>query len=426
MNVAAEKRSATAPTFVGRWPDAIAGTLIAVATFATSYAGARAIDPAAFESREFDVYLQGDLPRTYEQFVSRFNEGGRTGLHLLYPLIVHPVTSVLHALPGVSWLDAVHGTVALLAMTWALALFLCARAFGVCVLDAVLLTAVGVAGASARFWLVVPETFLPGGAAILVAVAVAARSERRQLGDAWYVLPGVATLGTTLTNFSAGALLALTSGGIGRAVRIGLQVFGATTLLWIGERVFFPNVQFIFDRNGVRQYVSAPDLARAADVTRAFFSHAAVAPRLEVCRNASVLPPFLLSIQGAGVGSGGFTGVAGTIVWFAMLGLGLYALATLAGWRRARFVLAGAVAFQFALHAVYGGETFLYSIHWWGLLVIIAGLALQTRLHRIVQVLLVIFICLAGFHNWQTWRGSLPAVRNDMTSYPYNGRRCAA
>lgn len=403
----------------------IAAVAVATVTFLLTLSAASQIDAAAFARRNFDVYLQGDLPRAYIEMITRLSNGGRTGLHPLYPLVVHPATVAVHAIFGVSWLDAVRSVIALIATLWALCVFLSCRLLGIRLVDAALMTAVGLMGAAARFWLVVPETFAIGGVGLLIAIGVAARADTRAMGDAPYIAAGVATFGSTLTNWSTGILLALSTGSVRRAIRISLQVVGATTLLWIGEKIFFPNVVFVFDPIGVRQYVHALDVSRIVDVTRAFFLHAAVAPMLEACRNLSYPgTPFLLSFQGAGVFSGGALAAVATTLWTALLVVGAYACARAKDNVRARFVLGGSVAFQYALHLVYGGETFLYSIHWWGLLVLVVALGLRTKVQWAVRLLAIAFVFGAGVHNWYVWQSALPALRTGVIGYPVNNRTC--
>jgi len=413
-------------TFIRQhWSDIVAVAAIAFSTILLAHYGASRIDAAAFEPRNFDIYLQADLPRTYQQMVSRFASGVRTGLHPLYPLVVHTVTVVVRALFDISWLEAVRNAVALMAAGWGVCLFLCGRALGAGVLDSTLMTGVGLAGTSARFWLVVPETFLIGGVALLVVLFVAARAESHALSDKWYIASGVVTFGSTLTNWSTGILLAITTTNWHRFVRICLEVVGATTLLWIAEKLFFPNIVFVFDPLGVRQYLHPLSPSRIADVSRAFFSHAAVAPQLEACRNLNFTPtPFLLTFQGAAIASGGPLSVIATASWFGMLALGLYALVRLKRHRTTRLVLGGSLAFQYGLHLLYGGETFLYSIQWWGLLVTSVVLVFHTRAKSVVRLLSIAFIFTAGPHNWRTWESSLPAFRNGVSGYPVENRAC--
>jgi len=411
--------------FAAHRKDLVVTAAIFVVTFLLILASASRIDATAFTRRNFDIYLQGDLPRTYVEMVTRFSNGGRTAVHPLYPLAVHPITALIHSVFPVTWLEAVRSVVALIASVWATLLFACGRLLGIRIIDAVLVTAVGLVGAAARFWLVVPETFAIGGVALLIAVAVAARTDVHELGDASYVAAGVATFGSTLTNWSTGILLALTSGSLSRAVRISLQAVGATALLWIFEKFLFPNVVFIFDPIGLRQYVHSLETSRIVDVTRVFLSHTAVAPAVEACRNVKIPEtPFLLTFQGSRVLSGGSLGVGATLLWIGLLALGAYGLLRTRANSRARFVLGASLVFQYALHLVYGGETFLYSIHWWGLLVLTVALGFRTRLQWAVRLLAIAFIFVAGVHNWGSWESTLPVFRNGASGFPLNDRTC--
>lgn len=413
------------PSLARHRSDALWLLVLASLVFTMTFRGAGRIDDAAFERRNFDVYLQGDLPRTYVQMLTRDHNGARTALHPLYPFAVHPMTWVGRTVLRLSAFDAVRLTLAAMAAAWAILLFLSGRWLGLGSADAALITGVGLAGASPRFWFVVPETFLFGGLALLFTILVAARSEARKPGDGWYVASGVATLGSTLPNWFGGLLLGLTTGSLRRAVRIALMSMGVVTMLWIAERVVYPNISFIFDPQGVRTHVRLPDAARIVDVTRAFFSHTAVAPRLEACTGRPVeLVPFFLSFQAAPVGSAGALGILATVVWFALLLTGAYALLRLPQRRIVRFVLAGILLSQFMLHLVYGGETFLYSIHWWGLLVVLVALAWHTPARAVARVLAIAFILTAGTHNLQVWRSSLPVFEGGAGVYPRNDRTC--
>jgi hypothetical protein len=399
--------------------------VLALLTAVLTFRSAGRIDRAAFEFRHFDVYLQGDLPRTHLQMLTRDHNGARTALHPLYPFAVHPMTWLGRALFQRSAFDSVRLTLALFAAAWTVLLYLVARAISLSRADASLITLLGLAGASPRFWFVVPETFLLGGLALLGTVLVAAHSERRPLGDAWYVASGVAALGSTISNWFSGLLLALTTASLTRAIRIALLTLGVVTSLWIVERVFYPNISFIFDPQGVRSHLRLPDADRTTDVARVFFAHTAVAPRLEACTGTPAeMVPFFLSFQAAPIGSAGLLGVLATVAWFALLLLGGHALLRLVHRRKVRVLLAGSLVSQFLLHLVYGGETFLYSIHWWGLLVVVVALALERPPRLAVRGLAILFIVTAGAQNLQVWSSALPVFQIGAGAFPRNGRTC--
>jgi hypothetical protein len=79
-----------------------------------------------------------------------------------------------------------------------------------------------------------------------------------------------------------------------------------------------------------------------------------------------------------------------------ILVFGLYAAFKISvnsiAWRAVLLTVLG----QLILHLVYGPETFIYAIHWFPLLVIIAGAGLNTRL----RVPLLACILLLTLHNF--------------------------
>ena len=217
------------------------------------------------------------------------------------------------------------------------------------------------------------------------------------------------------------------SGATKRFPGLCLQAAGAASLLWIAQKLVIPSVTFIFDQHGVRQHIHMPDLARLVDVGRVFFAHAAVAPRLEVCRNAEAgMSPQLLSFQGAAIGSGGALGAIATVVWFVLLGVALYALVRRSDRHSTRLVVGGTLVMQFGIQLLYGGETFLYSMHWWGLLVAILAFAFMGRSGRLARLLAVAFVLLAGTHNALTWNAATPVFRDGAGAYAPSGRACDA
>ena len=56
--------------FAAHRTDVLVAATIVVATFLVTMAAASQVDPTAFARRNFDIYLQGDLPRTYIEMVN--------------------------------------------------------------------------------------------------------------------------------------------------------------------------------------------------------------------------------------------------------------------------------------------------------------------------------------------------------------------
>lgn len=383
------------------------------------------IDPSAYEPPAFDVYFSGDLPRVYEQMTARFHDGFHTQIHPLFVLFANPPALALQRLFGADRLHAMWIELAAVAATWSMLLYAVLRLAACVRPDAALFTGVGIAGASSVFWFVVPETFSYGACGLLLALAVGAIAARRAVADWVIVGAGLATFAFTFTNSVTGAVLALMRRPFLRALQIGLNVLALGTLLWGLERRIYPSAVFFLEDPKSLAYLERPTAGRMADVSRVFFLHSAVMPAVEACNNRRKgLPPHFLSVQAASVGSSGGIGIGATIAWTALLLGGLFALARGPGNGRLRLLIALSLAAQFVIHSAFGGETFLYAMHWWSFLVPAAALATLTRWRRGALVAAVVFIALASINNMAQWRHTTSVFTAGFDSFPVNSRIC--
>ena len=67
---------------------------------------------------------------------------------------------------------------------------------------------------------------------------------------------------------------------------------------------------------------------------------------------------------------------------------------------------------QLALHSVYGRETFLYSLHFAPLLVVLAGLSVLTRVRPLALVLALILTLTVGINNGLQFSKAITVVQN--------------
>jgi hypothetical protein len=70
-------------------------------------------------------------------------------------------------------------------------------------------------------------------------------------------------------------------------------------------------------------------------------------------------------------------------------------------------VLGGTLAGQSMLHAVYGEESFLYTLQTVPVLIVAASFAVQTRARRVAIALAAIFIVAAGMNNGRQFTRAL-------------------
>lgn len=377
---------------------------LALAAGALSLIAAQQFDPSSLtDQNKIDIWYQGDLPRVFEQVNTRWHDGARSRFHPLFNLLTHPMAFGLRKVLGISKVTAAHAVTACYAALWIVLMFAVLRAAGCRRLDAGLFTLVGVTGAAYVFWFAVPETFFYGSSTVLAAVLVAAVAGRRTVSDRWFVAGGLASVAMTVTNFVTGFLLAVSRRPWRRSAQIVLNVVAFLTLLWAAERRLYPNITFFLDEPDASRHLNALTPTRAGQVTRVFFSHAAVMPRLELC-HATHHKYEHLSAQGTPVTSAGVAGGVATLAWFALLLPGLWAMWRLTDQAPLRFVVAGSLVGSLAIHLIYGGETFLYSPHWWPLLVVAAALATRTQFRRVAIGLATVFVLAGGVNNISQWR----------------------
>jgi hypothetical protein len=90
---------------------------------------------------------------------------------------------------------------------------------------------------------------------------------------------------------------------------------------------------------------------------------------------------------------------AAIVLWVFLLDLGVRTLFTLAANRHLRFVVGFTLLGQLAMHMVFGEETFLYSIHFGPLLIILAALSTLTRVRPAALLLAGALALAAGINN---------------------------
>jgi len=149
------------------------------------------------------------------------------------------------------------------------------------------------------------------------------------------------------------------------------------------------------------RFLVSPRSGGSAAITRSFVWHSMVMPAVDVVDTKK--QPLRMVTQPSPPGSGTPWGRAAVWLWSALLGLGVWA-----AWARRkrnaplRRVLGLVLLGQLILHLLYGEETFLYSLHWLPLLVILAAFSALTRLRPVALTLATALLVCAGVNNfWQ-------------------------
>ena len=400
--------------------------LLALGLFLTAFAGyfwaSTRLPSALVEPAGRDFWFDSDGPRVYATLTGTTAVAAdprrtwrdrpprwaqrENGRHPLYPLAAAPPVRLL-MLAGVPPLTAALLLSTALGGLWVAALFALLRVIGIRPWDAFLFSLIGGVSSAAVFWHSSPETFSLGSLTVMLAVGLAARSHVRKIGILPLAIAGVATLGITVTNWTAGIAAAFMTLPFRRAIGVTAAALALVLVLLYGvERRFFPDVEFVRQdntRGGLLKKASGGPLV----VARSFFFHSLVLPRPDY---RSTERSLWLFTQHSAIGSGSAAAWPATVAWIGLLGLGAFAWRSLRN-TVARQVLALTLGAQLAVHLVFGIETFLFSLHWVPVLLAIAALGTLTPQRRVALGLAGVLLIAGGLNNLLLFEDSARKAR---------------
>lgn len=344
-----------------------------------------------------DVWFEADIHRVTYDMTNRLGAHWRTNVHPLFPLMAYPTTKALRIAFKLPPLEAVRIVITVVASLWISTLFILLRLIGCRRIDAALFSTLGAVSAASIFWFAVPETFSFGSLSILLSLGIIVLARHRKISLFWYVIVSVLTFSFTITNWMAGIIMAFVKFSWRRALIITASAFCAVVLLWAIQSHFFPKVRLFHKISGEKRYMLPPNFNDRVNAARSFMFHSIVMPAFELQQKVKddnrVIT--IMTTQSSSSGSGSVWGVIAAGLWAPLLGLGLWSLFFSKQNQQMRVALGLILLGQFVLHLMYGPETFLYSLHFAPLLVILAALSTQTRARMITLIvtgLLLVFL----------------------------------
>jgi len=376
------------------------GAALALVAAFSSFAATARLDPVLLHPATEDVWFQSDIPRVYESMTRRDGDYYRSSsVHPLFALATLPPVSALWKGLGLEAITAVRIVLAIVAALWVVAFLVILRLAGLPKLDATLFTLVAIVSAAAVFWFSVPETYPFGSLSILFALAVVAAGQRVALKERWYVVASIASFGFTVTNWMVGIAASFVSLRWKRAVTMTVNAFLIATFLWLVQRHFVPGADSFLNPYLEKKYLLTADAGGPAVVLRSFFFHGVVMPAIETIERIN--PPGwpIMSVQHSSVWGGGTLAFIASTAWLALLLLGAWAFAVARENLNLRMVIGAVLIGQLVLHLLYGEETFLYSLHFAPLLVLVGAFATTTCMRPIALALAVVLIGCGGANN---------------------------
>jgi hypothetical protein len=380
------------------WRDITIGAALAVSAAWASYQGSQLITSALVDECSFDVWFNGDMVTVYSDMINRYSSY-QSERHPLFSLMTTPFIYALklgfHSEP----LTAVRILLSAVAGVWTSGMYFVLRTIECRRLDAAVLTLLALSSAASVMWFVVPETWPFGSLSILLALALVAVSEYRNIVPGWYVVVSAMTLGTTTTNWMAGIISTAVTHHWKQAFQITTNAFCLVIVLWCVEKLVFPNTALFLTPSmpEIVRHINTPESGGPLQIAKAFVFHSMVLPKI----NGDVVSPgrqpprtaILMSVQASKAGSGSVWGNASVVLLALFLGAGLWGLVSLKQYPRLRLALSLMLTGQLGLHVLFGDETFLYALHWAPLLVILGALgslAIPRRPWFVLAVLLLV------------------------------------
>jgi hypothetical protein len=399
-------------TFFTDWRDTCLGLALSVAIGLALYHVAGVLPP--FVSHTHDFWFQADIEKVVQAITLRespFHPKNRSRTHPLFPLLTYvPVYVLKHAL-HIEPSAAVRIFYSAVASLWSLTLFALLKLLGCRRLDAAAFTLLASVSASFLFFFVVPETFGLGSLTILFAFLFVARTERSATTPGWYVIISILSLSVTVTNWMFGVLAGFVTYPWKRVLQLSAYALCLVVALWGIQKLLIPDWPFFLPNfKNEAKYALRPEAGGALVVARSFFFHSMVAPAIGtvdhgesyVSVNGQYVPlgPWL-TVQASSPGSGSLWGRLAVCFWTVLILIGCYGLLRLKQHGRLRIMLGLTILGQLALHIFYGEETFLYSLHFLPLLIVVAAASTFTKARPYALVLVGLLLITTAINNAQ-------------------------
>ena len=385
------------------WLDLLVLIFLTIIIASITYSNSQRI-PAVL-SHEGDVWFESDTRRVIDDMTNRSANHWRTDTHPLFPLVTYIPTKLVMKVFNLKAVDAVMIIIAALASMWISTLYVLMRLIGLRCFEAILFSFLGIVSASSIFWFAVPETYAFGSLSFLIVLVIVALSQKREISSIWYAIVSAISLSFTVTNWSAGIVATFVNFPWKKALQITINAFCIVIVLWSVQRHFFSRVLYFGTISSTeKRYIMRSESGGPLNIAKSFLFHTMIMPaiqeRQKVRLRDNTLIPIMVT-QTSRVGSGSLYGAAAAGVWSAILGLGFWGLISSKDNRQLRLVLAITLLGQFMLHLLYGQETFLYSLHFVPLLVVLAAFSTMTRARSLALTLTGILVVLAVINNFQ-------------------------
>ena len=185
---------------------------------------------------------------------------------------------------------------------------------------------------------------------------------------------------------------------------VGASAWFIVCVLWAAQKHLFPAAEFFLPPpHDAMRFFCAPTPDRIFRVLQAVLSHTVVMPDVQTFADSGQCQPGssfrMLSVEQSWAGSGGVLGSIATLAWIALGALAARAaVRTACSGMQTLCLYCGAALLAF--YGVYSYETFLITMLFLPLLIVLAAGVTFTRFRRIGLALATVVIVLGGANNW--------------------------
>lgn len=329
-----------------------------------------------------DLWMTADAPRYAENMIAT-NETThhRTSVHPLFSILLYPFGTTLTAL-GVDQLIAAKALVAV-TMGANVAMFsLTIRLLGLPRLVIVIFSALFMASAAFMLWSGIVESYPFSCFSILLALFMMLRV--REAHWSWWVLVNVLTLGILITNWMFALIAMAVRLKLKRFVAIVVGSFSLVVVLSVIQNAAFEKAVLFFNPDTLTREAQYFQTSLEAEGLyeqgwRPSANLRSIYVTTIVGMPAYVVPEKFMRLttsnQNSTFPDGEVSPLIAVAAWLVLFGMGIWGAVSRRELRLPLIGVALMLFFQNALHIIYGEVTFLYSLNFLPLVLLVAGCA---------------------------------------------------
>lgn len=359
-----------------------------------------------------DTYFDADVARIIQEWTSLEGVHHRTSVHPIIPFLMVPITTLVSSVTGASDASSAFVVISAASMANAVLIFLFAHMITSDNLISLLISCLFMSSASFVHWAGLPESFALGSLILTGCIVVTTRKANGSF--VLHAVINISAFGVTVTNLVHSAIMTLLKLRWHLATLIVVASVAITTLINLLQWALLDDASVIFflkiwhilwelNFTPISGYGGAEELEWAPfSNIRGMLISSMVAPEPEtyswVINDAD---KFMVQNQSVGVIGYSVFGLICVLNWLALLVIGAWgAIKNLGTYRSCVLFLAAGIAWQLALHTVYGIHSFLYAMHILPFFVALTVFSVMTPLRKISIGLIVTMIGLGGLNNF--------------------------